>query len=164
MGGAMLKGWLSAKNTRQEIIVVEPNNNNSAPFQNVKSVRIVDDADLIDRTLVPTAIIIAVKPQIINKIIEKFKRFTDLDCLFLSIMAGKTVSYLEQTLGASPIVRTMPNTPASVGRGITVAYANEYTSMNQKNLSAELLGPLGKLRWTNMEASLDAVTALTLLI
>jgi pyrroline-5-carboxylate reductase len=80
----------------------------------------------------------------------------------LSIMAGKTLGGLERTLPASTaIIRTMPNLPASIGRGITVAVANARVTPHQRDLAGRLLGATGAVEWVEDEALLDAVTAVS---
>jgi pyrroline-5-carboxylate reductase len=79
----------------------------------------------------------------------------------VSIMAGRTLRFLSDAL-AKPcaIVRAMPNTPAAIGRGITVAvplHANEA----QRALADRLLSATGAVEWTTDEALMDAVTAVS---
>ena len=61
----------------------------------------------------------------------------------------------------TPVVRTMPNTPAAVGRGITVLYANPYVDVEAKAISERLLGAVGETAWIDDEALMDAVTAVS---
>ena len=82
--------------------------------------------------------------------------------LVLSIMAGRTIGFLEKSLpGGTAIVRAMPNTPAAIGRGITVAVANAKVSARQRKLASDLLAAIGKVEWASDEALMDAVTALS---
>ncbi|HLA19866.1 MAG TPA: pyrroline-5-carboxylate reductase, partial [Pseudolabrys sp.] len=82
--------------------------------------------------------------------------------LVLSIMAGRTIGFLEKSLpGGTAIVRAMPNTPAAIGRGISVAVANANVSARQRKLATDLLAAIGKVEWVADEALIDAVTALS---
>jgi pyrroline-5-carboxylate reductase len=82
--------------------------------------------------------------------------------VFLSIAAGRTIAYFEQKLGgAAAVVRSMPNTPAAVGRGITVACANGHVTSGQRARCDELLAAVGEVAWVEDEALLDAVTAVS---
>ncbi len=80
----------------------------------------------------------------------------------LSIAAGKTLGYFEAHLGATAaIVRAMPNTPAAVGRGMTVLVANRAVSQQQRKVCGALLAAVGEVDWVGKEELLDAVTALS---
>jgi pyrroline-5-carboxylate reductase len=82
--------------------------------------------------------------------------------LVLSIMAGRTIGFLEQSLApGTAIVRAMPNTPAAIGRGISVAVANAKVSAHQRKLAGDLLAAIGKVEWASDETLMDAVTALS---
>jgi pyrroline-5-carboxylate reductase len=80
----------------------------------------------------------------------------------VSIMAGQTLATLSGLLppGAA-IVRAMPNTPAAIGRGITVAVANAQVSAAQRTLAHRLLAAIGAVEWVADEALMDAVTAVS---
>src|SRR4029079_16004511 len=82
--------------------------------------------------------------------------------LVLSIMAGRTIGFLEKSLPTgTAIVRAMPNTPAAIGRGISVAVANAKISTRQRKQASDLLAAIGKVEWVGDEAFMDAVTALS---
>jgi pyrroline-5-carboxylate reductase len=78
----------------------------------------------------------------------------------VSIMAGTPVAVLEAVCGGM-VVRAMPNTPAAIGRGITVAVANARVSPAQRELVHALLSAVGAVEWVSDEALMDAVTALS---
>jgi pyrroline-5-carboxylate reductase len=79
----------------------------------------------------------------------------------VSIVAGKTIAGIARGLGPAAVVRTMPNTPAAIGRGITVACANERVTAEQRRLCERLLAAAGESAWVEDEALLDAVTAVS---
>ena len=81
--------------------------------------------------------------------------------LFVSIVAGKTIAGITRHLGPAALVRTMPNTPAAIGRGITVACANARVTPEQRRLCDQLLAAVGESAWVEDEALLDAVTAVS---
>jgi pyrroline-5-carboxylate reductase len=81
--------------------------------------------------------------------------------LYLSIAAGKTLQYLKKHLGDAAIVRTMPNIPALIGKGISVLCANAKVSKVQKQLATTLLKAAGEVVWLEDESQMDAVTALS---
>jgi pyrroline-5-carboxylate reductase len=108
------------------------------------------------------AIVIAVKPQTAPQAVPPLAAYTGKGTLVLSIMAGRTLGFLQNALppGAA-IVRAMPNTPAAIGRGITVAVANAKVSARQRKLAGDLLAAIGQVEWVDDEKLMDAVTAVS---
>src|SRR5690349_8926938 len=119
MGGAMLAGWLDRKVTEQ-VIVIEPATGGGAAFQGRPGVTIVSDLAAAGG-LKPDVVVFATKPQVMDAAVPAYRRFAGPGTLFLSIAAGKTIGFFEQHLGPVAVIRAMPNTPAQIGRGITVA-------------------------------------------
>jgi len=157
MGSAMLDGWLARGLPPKKVIVIEPQ-----PGKSIKA--------LVRRGLklnpkgtadAATAVVIAVKPQTAPDALPPLRPHVGKGTLVLSIMAGRTLRFLAQMLPDAAIVRAMPNTPAAIGRGISVAVANAKVSARQRRLAAELLAAIGKVEWTSDEALTDAVTAVS---
>ena len=158
MGGAMLDGWLARGLPPKKIIVIEP--------QPVKAVKALARRGVKlnpkDKVGVASAIVIAVKPQSAPEALPPLAGYIDKATLVLSIMAGRTIGFLERSLPAgTAIVRAMPNTPAAIGRGISVAVANAKISKRQRKQASDLLAAIGKVEWVPDEALMDAVTALS---
>jgi pyrroline-5-carboxylate reductase len=110
----------------------------------------------------PAAIVVAVKPQNAAEIMPWLGQTIGRATMVLSIMAGKTLEFLTETLPpATAIVRSMPNLPAAIGRGITVAVPNSQVTAEQRELSHALLVATGAVEWVEDEALLDPVTALS---
>ena len=155
MGGAMLQGWLALGLDPKQIAIVEPKPSAEIAALRARGVRInpvsVDDARVI---------IIAIKPQDAATVVPTLKLFAGAGTLAVSVMAGKTLGYLESALPCA-IVRAMPNTPAAIGRGITVAVPNAGVTQDQRALADVLLGAVGAVEWVADEALLDAVTAVS---
>ncbi len=146
MGAAMLSGWLKTNLSAENVLVVEPFAETRAQLEKSMGVRCVADAADIPDTVHPKTIVLAVKPQMMDSALPAYARFAKADCLFLSIAAGKTISYFENILGADAvIVRAMPNTPAAVGRGITVGYPNGQVSEDQRQWADTLLAAVGEV-------------------
>jgi len=158
MGSAMLDGWLARGLDPKKIIVIEPE-----PVKAVKALaRRGVKLNPKDKVGVASAIVIAVKPQSAPEALPQLARYIDKATLVLSIMAGRTVGFLEKLLPAgTAIVRAMPNTPAAIGRGISVAVANAKISKRQRKQASDLLAAIGKVEWVPDEALMDAVTALS---
>lgn len=157
MGGAMLAGWKQA-DPATRMVVVEPF---GAPKGLPDDVIVVADASDIPADFQPDAVILAVKPQMMDQALPAYSRYAG-QSLFLSIAAGKTLAYFEKFLGAqASIVRAMPNTPAAVGRGISALVANGNVDGKGRALAQNLLSAVGEVTWVAEESLLDAVTAVS---
>lgn len=162
MGSAMLAGWLKSSLGPDDVLVVEPFAETRKSLSESLGVHCVADASGIPDDARPATIVLAVKPQMMDEAIVDYARFAGPDCVFLSIAAGKTIAYFEKHLGdQAVIVRAMPNTPAAVGRGITVGYPNHLVSAAQRDWADELLQSVGQVAWVDDEAQIDCVTALS---
>ncbi len=160
MGGALLAGWLERGMAPGQVVVVEPFG--GADITARHGVAVLEDATGLDAGIAPSVVVFAVKPQAMDDVAPAYRRFAGPGTVFLSIAAGRTIASFERLLGQqAAIVRTMPNTPASVGRGITVACANGYVSDPQRSRCQELLEAVGEVAWVDDEALLDAVTAVS---
>jgi len=158
MGSAMLDGWLGRGLDPKKITVIEP--------QPVKAVKALARRGVKlnpkNKIGAASAIVIAVKPQSAPEALPPLARYIDKATLVLSIMAGRTIGFLEKSLPAgTAIVRAMPNTPAAIGRGISVAVANAKISKRHRKQASDLLAAIGKVEWVLDEALMDAVTALS---
>jgi pyrroline-5-carboxylate reductase len=161
MGGAMLRGWLQRGVRPGDVTVVEPN---PAPIADLaaKGVQLLADASKLAADLTPAVVLVAVKPQMTDGTLPAYRRFAGPGAVFLSIAAGRTIAYFERHLGAqAAVIRSMPNTPAAVGRGITVACPNRHATAAQRDLCEQLLAAVGEVAWVEEEGLLDAVTAVS---
>lgn len=150
MGGAMRAGWLEAG---RSVAVVEPGP--SAPEGAVAG------PDALPADLRPAAVVLAVKPQEAARVLPAYARFA-ASAVFLSIMAGRTIAGMRALLGESAaVVRAMPNTPAAVRQGITVACPGPGVSQAQRALCTDLLAAIGEVAWVADEALMDPVTAVS---
>ena len=107
------------------------------------------------------AVVVAVKPQVAPEVMPVLAPLIGADTAVVSIMAGRTLRFLEAALPHAALIRAMPNTPAAIGRGITVAVANARVSREQRALVDTLLSAVGAVEWAPDEALMDAVTALS---
>jgi pyrroline-5-carboxylate reductase len=103
---------------------------------------------------------VALKPQAFREAGATLKPYVDATTLVVSIMAGMTIVSLTDVLGGH-VVRAMPNTPAAIGRGITVAVAANDVSPAQRDTADSLLRATGSVEWITDEAMMDAVTAVS---
>ncbi|HWA42325.1 MAG TPA: pyrroline-5-carboxylate reductase [Hypericibacter adhaerens] len=160
MGGAMLAGWLERGLDPAETHVIEPNKAALGPIADQIRHHHADFSTLPAK-LSPRVVVLAVKPQMMASALPGCRRFVGPSTLFLSIAAGKTIAYFERELGKGPLVRAMPNTPAAIARGISVAVANPLVSADQKDQADALLKAVGEVAWVEAEALIDPVTALS---
>jgi pyrroline-5-carboxylate reductase len=125
-------------------------------------IRTVARADELPPDLNPEVVVFAVKPQQMAEVAPQYRRFAKPDTLFLSIAAGTPIRFFEERLGSrAAVVRAMPNTPAAIGRGITVACPNARATAAQAELARALLEAVGEAVVVRDEALLDPVTALS---
>jgi pyrroline-5-carboxylate reductase len=110
----------------------------------------------------PKVVLLAVKPQMLSSVLKAISPHVDKDTLVVSILAGATLGALDSGLPSrTAIIRTMPNTPAAVGRGITAMIANAEVTPEQRALASQLMEAVGEVAWIGDEALMDAVTAVS---
>jgi pyrroline-5-carboxylate reductase len=155
MGGAMLAGW--QERGLAPSVVVDP----AAPGLAGQGVQVVPDAAGVPSGFCPAAVVLAVKPQQADAAVPPLARF-GAGGVFLSIMAGRTVASLHGLLGPeAAVVRAMPNTPAAIRQGITVAFAGPGVTAAQRDLCDRLLASVGEVAWVQDEGLIDPVTAIS---
>jgi pyrroline-5-carboxylate reductase len=162
MGGAMLDGWFRNGLDPHSVTIVDP---------------VVDPArrsemEALGVTIVPSGadvrpapfriMVLAVKPQMVADVLPEIWRLAVPETVVISVAAGIRLDRLERAFEAGqPIVRAMPNTPAQVGHGMTVAVGNGSLSTDQKGVVDALLQSVGKVAWIGEEPLMDAVTAVS---
>jgi pyrroline-5-carboxylate reductase len=158
MGGALLDGWLALGLEPESVAVIEPQPTAEISALTARGLRLNPASEALDDV---AAVVIAVKPQVAAEALPAVAPFVGAASVVVSIMAGRTLRFLERLFLETAIIRAMPNTPAAIGRGITVAVANERVHTRQRDLVHALLGAVGEVEWVDDEALLDAVTALS---
>ena len=158
MGSAMIDGWLARGLDPRKLAVIEPQPANSVKALARRGIALNPSGKLSPAS----AVVIAVKPQSAPEAVASLAPFVGKGTLAVSIMAGRPLRFLEQALPqGTAIVRSMPNTPAAIGRGITVACPNGKVTPRQRKLAADLLAAIGKVEWVSDEGLMDAVTAVS---
>jgi pyrroline-5-carboxylate reductase len=161
MGGALLAGWLEQGVDPMQVIVVEPALDPSR-ISIPQGVQVVVNADEISGDVVPSVILLAVKPQAMGDVVPAYAKYAASGAVYLSIAAGTPISFFQNQFGdTAHIVRVMPNTPAAVGQGMSVLCANGNVSPVQKKLCGALLEAVGQTAWLEDENLMDAVTAVS---
>jgi pyrroline-5-carboxylate reductase len=155
MGGAMLTGWLAGGLDASRVVVIDPQPSPEISALVAKGLRLnPEGVDHVD------TLVVAVKPQSFRDAGAALKSLVAPSTLVVSIMAGTTIASLKEVCGGVA-VRAMPNTPASIGRGITVAVAANNVSAAQRATADALLRATGAVEWVDDESLIDAVTAVS---
>jgi pyrroline-5-carboxylate reductase len=162
MGGALLEGWLARGVKPGQVVVQDP-----APAEAVLA--LVKQHGIAHHSQAPgtlasapAIILVAVKPQVMDAVFPPLAKIAGPSTLVLSIAAGRTIASFEKHLApGAAVVRAMPNTPASVGRGITVCVATAAVTADQRRLCEELMSAVGDVAWVEDEGLMDAVTAVS---
>ena len=154
MGTALLTGWLAAGVPPPSVWVVEPN-----PSDWLKGAGVHLNAALPNA---PAVALVAVKPQMMGGALPALQAMGNGTTLFVSIAAGTSIATFAEVLGdRTPIVRTMPNTPAMVGRGITGICGNAHAGADGMALAHTLMQAVGQVVTLDGEHQIDAVTAVS---
>ncbi len=154
----MLDGWLTRGLDPRKLTVIEPQPANSVKALARRGVALNPPG----KSAPASAVVIAVKPQSAAEAVAALAPFVGKATLAVSIMAGRPLRFLEQALPqGTAIVRSMPNTPAAIGRGITVACPNAKVTPRHRKLASDLLAAIGKVEWVSDEGLMDAVTAVS---
>jgi len=156
MGGAMLTGWIAGGLDPRRAVVIDPYVSDEINALAAKGVRLNPDVKDIGAV---AALVLAVKPQMFAEVGPTLRTIAG-SSLVVSIMAGTTIAGIARTCGGK-VVRAMPNTPAAIGRGITVAVAASDVSQEQRGLTDALLRATGSVEWVEEESLIDAVTAVS---
>jgi pyrroline-5-carboxylate reductase len=157
MGGAMLAGWLAGGLDPKRAVVIEPQPSDDIKTLVARGVRLNPPAQSIGAL---DTLVVAVKPQMFREAGATLKPLVTTSTLVVSIMAGATITSITEICGGA-VVRAMPNTPAAIGRGITVAVAANNVSAAQRATADALLRATGSIEWVDDEALMDAVTAVS---
>jgi len=158
MGGAMLEGWLALGVEPRRVAVLEPQ---PTPEIAVLAGRGVTLNPAPAAAGEVAAVVVAVKPQAAPEVLPSLRPYLGAATVVVSIMAGRTLEFLAQAFPRAALVRTMPNLPAAIGRGITVAMASAQVTPSQRALVHALLSAVGGVEWIDDEALMDAVVAVS---
>lgn len=154
MGSALLQGWLARGLAPEAVHVIDP-----APSDWVRAQGVQVNAALPGD---PAVVLVAVKPQMMGAALPRLQGFCSGNTLFVSVAAGTRIAAYEAALGtAAPIVRTMPNTPAAVGRGITAICGNARATAAHLATAESLMSAVGQVVRLDGEHQMDAVTAVS---
>jgi pyrroline-5-carboxylate reductase len=160
MGQALGRGWLARGQKPAGLVAIEPDD---ATARSAKDAGIptVKDLAAVDAAFQPDWVVLAVKPQATQTALPPYAKYTGT-ATYVSIIAGVRIASLRAALGPhAAVIRSMPNTAAAVGRGMTVAFAGPGVATAAKTECSVLLEAVGEVAWIEDEAQLDAVTAVS---
>lgn len=158
MGLALARGWLAAGLRPDNLVLVDPKAPDvTVAFAHEAGARLVDTIDGV----APAVLILAVKPQVMAGVLQQIRPAVGPRTLVISIAAGISISAIAAGLGTGRVIRTMPNTPAQVGKGVTGAVAGPGLLAGDRDVAEALLRAAGRVVWFDEEAKLDAVTAVS---
>jgi pyrroline-5-carboxylate reductase len=158
MGGALLHGWRNDP-ALGPFVTVEPGSGDAA-FRGLAGVTCVKRFEDIPADFAPDAIVVATKPQGMETVLPPYRALAKT-AVVLSIAAGRRIAFLESHLGDIAAIRAMPNTPAAIGRGISVCVANARATNAQRDLATKMMAAVGEVGWVADEDLIDAVTAVS---
>ena len=160
MGGAMLEGWIKSGIPASRLIAIDPGVSDEMRASLASwGVQLNVPVDQINNAKV---VLVAVKPQVLEDVLPGLVPLAVSNPLVISVVAGKTIATFEKHFGpATAVIRTIPNTPAAISRGITAMASNSNVSVSQQALAAELLSSIGEVVTVEQEADIDAVTAVS---
>ena len=162
MGGALLTGWVSGRRkslSPNDILILDPHPGDAAN-------KVIEDgarhlvAPSTDLSHVDV-VLLAIKPQMFIKLGPQIEEHLSAHCLIISIMAGITLSGLQDMFPGRSIIRAMPNTPAAIGAGITAFTGNEDVTREHRIAAKKLLSAGGKVYEVETENLIDVVTAVS---
>jgi pyrroline-5-carboxylate reductase len=156
MGGALLRGWLATGFPPDRLVVKDPQPSlEMSMLLQEQGIRRTADSP-------PDVLVLAVKPQMMEAALQEIAPLAGPDTVVLSIAAGRTIASIARPFPlATPIVRSMPNLPAEIGRGITALYPNAHVTSAQRGICESLLCPVGELAWVGSEELIDVITAVS---
>ena len=164
MGSALLRGWLSDTDLNARFTIIEPFDAAVAWLPETDNLSRFSSVSAAASAGLPKAdfVLLAVKPQMMAEAAVDLKSLSDDRTAFLSIAAGLSCDWLSNQLGqGAAILRSMPNTPAAIGKGITALYSNAYVNSEQHAIASQLLRAVGVVVDLPNEELMDAVTALS---
>lgn len=166
MGGALLAGWLAGdKDGSRDFIIIDPYFEKKGAFD-VKAIHafpsIKEAAGAgFDR---PDVMLLSVKPQMMVEALQDVHLLSCADTCFISIAAGLSIAGIEMLLPSvdkAVIIRSMPNTPAAIGKGMTALIGNQNASQAHLDMAKSLMQVSGLVISLDDESEMDAVTALS---
>lgn len=157
MGLALARGWIAGGLPPDRLVLCDPKPGEAAvAFAAEHGVRLLERPDGV----LVHVLVLAVKPQVIHEVLAEIAPVVGGQTLVVSIAAGISLGTIAAALGTDRVVRTMPNTPAQVGKGISGAVGLNITE-GDRAVTDALLGATGQVLWFDDESKIDGVTSVS---
>lgn len=157
MGLALARGWIAGGLPPDRLVLCDPMPGDATvAFAAEHNVRLMAKPDGV----LVHVLVLAVKPQMIHEVMAQVAPSVGAHTLVVSIAAGISLAAISSALGTDRVVRTMPNTPAQVGKGISGAVGLAITDADRTTTDA-LLGAAGQVVWFEDEGKIDGVTSVS---
>jgi pyrroline-5-carboxylate reductase len=160
MGEAMMKGMLNKKLVSPEQIIASDVHDERVQHL-AQKYGVRPTTDNVEAAQLADILVLSIKPQVLSHVMPEMRRSTHTVKLILSIIAGQTIRTIVDGFANPSVVRSMPNTPAQIGQGITVWTATPEVPTEQRQQAEALLGALGEQIYVDDERYLDMATALS---
>ncbi len=160
MGLALLSGWVENFIKAENVFVIEPHPSQELESLGAGGLRLNPPTSEL-KSFQPDCVVIAVKPQMAEKVLTEMKADLPSESLVLSIMAGVTLAQIESLTGNSKIVRTCLIRLRAIGAGVSALVASAAVDAAQKELATQIMHAAGHAVWLPSEAEMDAVTAIS---
>jgi len=144
MGGALLSGWLEAGLVApRKLAILDPNPGPQAIFAIERGAKHITSAADIPKSI--QTVLLAVKPQLFSKIGPELGANLPPSAMIVSILAGTSLRRLDEAFEGRIVIRAMPNTPSSIGAGISAIYVDPNLAPEKIEEAETLLKPGGKV-------------------
>ncbi|MCI5049504.1 MAG: pyrroline-5-carboxylate reductase [Rickettsiales bacterium] len=163
MGRALANCWRSSLLEEEEMTIIAPTESKRVEITHALGSTCYDDITSLPSDYAPAAIVLAVKPNIVGSVLEVVKeQFDHIRPLVISVIAGKTLGYFSERLWPmARVARIMPNTPSTIGLGMSACCATEAISDEDKETLIDLMKSVGEYLWLDKESDIDAVTCVS---
>ncbi|AWL12876.1 Pyrroline-5-carboxylate reductase [Saliniradius amylolyticus] len=158
MSRSIISGMVSSGYPAEAITAANPSRPKLDALSNDFGINITQDN--LEAVRNAEVVVLAVKPQLMEEVCKHLQQADLNGKLFVSIAAGIKAARLQQMLGGDyPLVRTMPNTPSALGKGMTGLYADSQVSDTDRSFAGDLLGQVGDVAWVDEEDMINGVIA-----
>ena len=159
MGKALISGWISNGLPKEELTIIGRDIRGSSILINDHKVNITTYKE---KNIKSNILVLAVKPQIMPAVLKKIIPIIVSNTIIVSIAAGITMKSMRSHIGnENRIIRAMPNTPAAIGKGMTVLFSDKELNDIEKNSVTDLMAAVGEVKWVIKEDIMNLITAIS---
>ncbi len=159
MGKALISGWISNGLPKEELTIIGRDIKGNSILINDHKVNITSYKE---KNIKSNILVLAVKPQVMPAVLKKIIPIIDSNTIIVSIAAGITMKFMRSHIGnENRIIRAMPNTPAAIGKGMTVLFSDKELNDIEKSSVTDLMSAVGEVKWIIKEDIMNLVTAIS---